>query len=198
MEHKEKILSYTERKKVSKIILSVMLIVSITAAIGCAKPEVSNTNSNSTANASQNNEQTTIEPIATPISEPTVVSKEPASAGVLGDFQIEIGDATMGKDYEGKDAIIITYKWSHSADEAKNFMFAFSDKAFQGGIQLETAIMVEGVDSSASMLDIKAGVTLEVKEAYLLRDTTTLVEIEVSELISFSKEMVAKSFDLPC
>jgi hypothetical protein len=100
----------------------------------------------------------------------------------IGNATLTVKGARMSKDYDGKDCIVITYEWSHQKEEAESFMFYFADKVFQGGIQLERAIMADGVDSSPSMLDIRAGTALEVEKAYVLRDTTTSTELEVKKL----------------
>lgn len=46
------------------------------------------------------------------------------------------------------------------------------------------------------MKEIKTGATIEVDEVYLLDNETSDVEIEVSELISFSDEKIVKTFKL--
>lgn len=44
--------------------------------------------------------------------------------------------------------------------------------------------------------DVQPGGTLEVTELYKLQDTQNTVDIEATELISFSKNSVKKSFEL--
>lgn len=44
--------------------------------------------------------------------------------------------------------------------------------------------------------DVQPGRTLEVTELYKLQDTQNTVDIEATELISFSKNSVKKSFEL--
>ena len=43
---------------------------------------------------------------------------------------------------------------------------------------------------------IKAGVSLDVEVAYELNDTTTDIEVEVKELISFDDDLVTKTFSI--
>ena len=40
------------------------------------------------------------------------------------------------------------------------------------------------------------GATIEVEVAYELNDTTTDIEVEVSELISFNDSMITKTFSI--
>ena len=46
------------------------------------------------------------------------------------------------------------------------------------------------------MKDIKKGASLEVEVAYELNDSTTDVEVEVSELFSFSDKVIKKTFTI--
>lgn len=128
-------------------------------------------------------------PIETP--EPTPdPTPDPISDGIyqIGKYQVKYVGATLGKDYESKDCVIITYEFTNNEEEAKSFIFAVGDKPFQNGIELLSALMVEGVDAQESMKDIKSGATIEVKKAYILADLESDIELELSEAISFSKK----------
>ena len=46
------------------------------------------------------------------------------------------------------------------------------------------------------MKEIKKGATLEVECAYELNDTTTDIEVEVTETFSFDDEIVTKTFSI--
>ncbi len=118
--------------------------------------------------------------------------------GILGDYEVEILSAKIAKDYEGNSAIVINYQFTNNSDDAANFMFALSDKAFQNGIELESAIIMDSktYDSDEKMKDIKPGKTIKVQSAFVLNDKKNTVEIEVSELISFSDKKVVKTFEL--
>lgn len=50
------------------------------------------------------------------------------------------------------------------------------------------AILSDEETDSLVDVDIKPGVTKDVKKAYVLRDTTTELEVEISELFSFSDD----------
>ncbi len=115
--------------------------------------------------------------------------------GELGDYYIKIVSATIDKDYEGKDVLVVTYEWTNNGDEEQMFSTAFTAKAYQNGIECTTAYLVDSVDAEKSLTNIKSGATLEVKEAYQLNDTTD-VEVEVTEWISFGDDKVVKTFKL--
>lgn len=118
--------------------------------------------------------------------------------GTLGDYEVEILSAKVAKDYDGKPALIVNFKFTNNSDEATSFLVALSDKAYQDGIQLESAIILNSktYDADESMKDIKPGKSITVQQAYVLNDKTTPVEIEVSETFSFSKDKVVKTFTL--
>lgn len=129
-------------------------------------------------------------------STPTVT--EQSGEGNLGNYYVKIVDFMLVQDYEGKPAIAITYEFTNNGEEAANFMFATSTKAFQDGIELSTAILtgVDGYESENSMKDIKTGATITVQNAYVLDSETSAVEIEVTELMSFGNDMVSKTFEI--
>lgn len=107
------------------------------------------------------------------------------------DYAVTIDSCKQTKDYQGKAAVVITYTWTNNSDKATSFMVAITDKAFQDGVQLDTAILGNG-DSSNLMKDVKPGKSLQVTQAFLLDSKTEPVTIECSELISFNDALLAK------
>ena len=106
-----------------------------------------------------------------------------ASAPQASDYAVAIKGATFGKDYDGTKAIIVTYAFTNNSSSAQSFAFAVDAEAYQGGVALEDAIGVDGVDTSVQLADVKPGVTATVQVAYDLRDTST-VSVEVEDLIN--------------
>ena len=103
-------------------------------------------------------------------------------------------------DVEGKDCIIVKYVFGNvSGEEPASFMFAFSDYAFQNGVGLNEAYILDdsaNYSSDNQSKEIKKGATLEVEVAYELNDTTSPVEIEVEELFSFDEKTITKTFTI--
>lgn len=119
-------------------------------------------------------------------------------AGNLGDYSVEILSARKSTDYEDKDAIVIRYNFTNNSDEAASFMFATQSKAFQDGVELEMAILMDddAYNSQDLTKEIKPGASIEVEKAFVL-DSDSPVEAEVTELVSFDdEEKVEKTFDL--
>ncbi len=117
----------------------------------------------------------------------------------LGDYAVEIQSCRLAKDYDGKDVVIIKYKFTNNSDKAASFMYAFEDNVFQDGIGLNEAIILADsakYSSDNQTKDIKPGSSLEVECAYELNDTKTDVEVEVKELISFDEKTISKTFKI--
>ncbi len=116
-------------------------------------------------------------------------TKAPASDQKYG---ITIGDSWQTTDYQGAPVLVVSYGFTNNSDKATSFMVATRAQAFQDGVELSNAILTgePGYDSGAAMKEIKPGATIEVQEAYVL-DGTSDVEIEVTELISFSDTPLA-------
>lgn len=129
----------------------------------------------------------------------TVEKTEEANEQAIGDYEVEILTCRLTKDYEGKDAVIITYRFTNVlGDEPASFMWSFSDKVYQGGVECETAYIYDddSYDSANKDKEIKAGASLEVECAYVLNDTTSDVEVEVTELISLDETKITKTFEI--
>ena len=117
----------------------------------------------------------------------------------LGDYQVEIKTCRLAKDYEGKDVAIITYGFTNNADDSTAFMYTFDDQVYQNGVGLNNAYVLADSANYAEenqTKEIKKGATLDVEVAYQLNDTTTDLEVEVKELISFNDHMVKKTFKI--
>lgn len=117
--------------------------------------------------------------------------------GDLGKYHVEIKGAVRAEDYQGQPAIVVTYRWTNNSDETTSAMVALDGDAFQDGVGLETAIMMNSDvhDGNAYMTEIRPGASLDVSLAYVLKNTTSVVEFELSELISFSKDTISMDFD---
>ncbi len=122
-----------------------------------------------------------------------------ADSNELGEYVVEIKNARLTKNWEGKDAVVITYGFTNNADEPAAFWLAFEDDVYQGGVGLEKAYtMKDGdpYDEANQNKEIKSGVTIDVDVAYILNDTETDIEVEVKELYSFDDDVVSRTFSI--
>ena len=133
---------------------------------------------------------------AKPTVAPTANASVQQGEGKIAKYYVKIKSAKVGKDLTNDPVIIVTYEWTNNSDSACSFSSTFSDKAYQDGIECEASYFTNGLKNGTS--DIKPGKSVEVVLAYVLKDKTTPVDIEVSEWLSFSlsPEMVTETFTL--
>ena len=120
--------------------------------------------------------------------------------GKLGNYTVTIDSCRIAEDYEGKPIVIVKYTFTNvSGDEAQSFMWAFNDSVFQDGVSLNECYFVDdsaNYSSDNQSKEIKKGASIEVEVAYELNDTTTDIEVEVEELISFNENKITKTFKI--
>lgn len=118
----------------------------------------------------------------------------------IGAYSVEISDCRLAKDYEGKDVVIIKYKFTNNSnDTATAFWTAFDDGVYQNGVGLNEAYVLDdsaNYSEDNQMKEIKKGASIDVEVAYELNDTTTDVEVEVKELFSFDDKTITKTFKI--
>lgn len=122
-----------------------------------------------------------------------------SSNSKLGDYEVVIQSARLATDYEGKPVIIVQCKFTNNGDDPASFEWSLDYAAYQDGIGLNECYFVdesENYSSDNQTKEIKKGATLTVEIAYELNDTTTDVEVEISEYLSFSDKKITKSFSI--
>lgn len=126
------------------------------------------------------------------------VEVEDTSVGALGDYTFSINNYVLAKDYEGNPVIIVDFDFTNNGEEATSFMVAGIATAFQDGVELENAIIMDADTYNADnyMKEIKTGATLNVQQAWVLDSDTSPVEVELEEFISFSGDKLTKTFEI--
>ncbi|WP_294777537.1 DUF5067 domain-containing protein [uncultured Eubacterium sp.] len=172
-----------KKKKKKLIILGVIIAVIIVIAVAASGSE-----SNDDTNTSSN-ENTTVSSVN--------AEKKETDENTIGDFKCIVKGAKLTKDWEGKDAVLITYEFTNNSDSPISFDGALDDKLYQDGIELESAILSN--DEEAKLIDavdLKPGITKEVKKAYSLRNKKSEIEVEIQEVFSFSDDMIKTTINL--
>lgn len=118
-------------------------------------------------------------------------TEEPAEEQASSKYAVTIDGSTVTTDYEGKPAIIVDYTFTNNSDDATSFAVACSQKAFQNGVQLETAVVLDDL-GNGYLAEIKPGATTSARKAYSLADESD-VTVEVTELISFDDTILAEA-----
>lgn len=117
----------------------------------------------------------------------------------LGDYSVDIKSCRLAEDYEGKPIVIITYGFTNNSQSSAAFYTSVSEEVYQDGIGLNECYFADdsaNYSSDNQSKEIKTGATLDVEVAYVLNDTTTDIEVEVSEWISFSDKKLTKTFKI--
>lgn len=127
-------------------------------------------------------------------------SKSDAAENAIGDYSVEIDSCRLAKSFDDKDVVIVKYIFSNvSNDEPTAFYIAFEAEVYQDGVGLNEAYILEdsaNYNADNQTKEIKKGASLEVEVAYELNDSTTDIEVEVSELFSFSDAKITKTFSI--
>ena len=127
----------------------------------------------------------------------TTPSDSGNASGKVGDYTVVIKSATVTTDYEGNPAIVVNYNWTNGSTETKMALTAVLAKAFQDGVQLDSAMMLSDNYAPNTATELKPGASLGVQAAFVLRNTTSPVEFELSEAFAFDNDqVVAKTFDI--
>ena len=124
---------------------------------------------------------------------------ETSSKSNLGDYNVVIKSCRLAEDYEGKAIVIVKYQFTNNDNDATSFMWSIDENVYQNGVGLNECYFASdsaNYSSDNQTKEIRKGVTLDVEVAYELNDTTTDIEVECSELISFSEKKISKTFSI--
>jgi len=126
-------------------------------------------------------------------------SQGSSSSSKLGDYEVVIDSCRLATDYLGEPIAIVKYKFTNNGDDSAAFYVSVTADAFQGGVGLNECYVADesaNYSSDNQTKAIKKGASLYVEVAYELNDTTTDIEVEVSEWISFSDKKITKTFSI--
>lgn len=107
---------------------------------------------------------------------------------VLGDYTVESQSATITQDYEGNPAVVVDYSWTNNSSETTSPLFSVTTSVVQDGVGLESALITDDsvYDSSMHMADVRPGTAIEVQEAFSLYNTTSPIEVEITEAFAWN------------
>ena len=176
-----------KRKKRLIILGIIVLVIIIVIAIGSSggNDEKETTKAQITASQGDNNASSDVE-----------AEKDEKADGTIGDYACVVKKAKICKDWEGKDAVKITYSFTNNSKESASFDIALTDEVYQDGIQLESTFISSDEDDFGIDVKIKPGMTKEVAKVYVLRDKKTDLDVEISEFISLSDDKLVTTVKL--
>ena len=161
------------KKAVAGSMVAALALVGCLCLAGCGGSDGSSSGSGDSGEAAQEQEE-----------------QEPA---VDSDYQVSIDGARLTEDYEGNQAIVITYTWTNNSDENTSFGVACNETVFQNGVELEVTVAADdSIDSGKYLAEVQPGATTTVDMVYALEDESE-VEVEVTELVSLVDTVLASA-----
>ena len=145
-----------------------------------AESETPNDNENIKTTKSSNKKST-----------PNKVDSE--KGATIGAFNVKYKNSTVYTKSNGKKILIVTYSFTNNSSENASFAWNIDDNAFQNGIELERGFVYgyDGYDSGSSSRNIQPGKSMDIQEAYELRDDS---KVEIQLGLIFSDEISDKFY----
>jgi hypothetical protein len=117
---------------------------------------------------------------------------EPEDDGVIDfstdTFAVKLTSYETSTDYEGNPCLLVYYDYTNNGSENSSAMTDCYFKAFQGGVECDSAITLDSNDSMENyMKEIQPGTTVNVCEAFKISGPSD-VTLQASELISLSDD----------
>lgn len=108
---------------------------------------------------------------------------------------VKIVSCKKDKDYDGKNAVVVTFKWTNNTDESVAFFTQYSVNVYVDGEQTDTAISSykDWDKYDGTLKKIKKGKTQTVKKMYEW-DGKSDVEVEVMDGWFSSDPVASKTF----
>lgn len=145
-------------------------------------------------------DETETQPSETVTPSASTDSNSPTGNARVGDYEVIIDSCRLAKDYEKKPVVIVKYIFTNvDDDDPASFMWSIEDHVFQAGVGLNESYFLDdsaNYSSDNATKEIKKGASITVEVAYVLNDTTSDVQVEVSEYLSFSNKKITKTFKL--
>lgn len=175
--------------KTSKAIVGITSLMAAILLGGCST-QTSTPGNQSTSSATPET--------ATVATTTETTAAKPSDSGTLGDYSVTIKSATLAKDYQGKDALVVTYSFTNNGNDVKTFATAIATEAYQDGVQLSPGICVDTkvMDAQDELKNVQKGASLDVKCMYVLSNKKSDVTVDAKRLISLSNDKLEKVFKI--
>lgn len=115
------------------------------------------------------------------------------------EFIIDVVSWEVTTDRRNNNVLIVEYSFSNVSEETEEWYLNIDDTAFQNGVECDTLVFHDEVDSSDQMKKIKPGASTTLKIGYVLENTTSDVEIECYKFFDYSddkKPLFTATFNL--
>ena len=117
---------------------------------------------------------------------------------VKPEIELKIKSTAIKQDYKGEDFLLVTYKFKQNTDEADAFVYMVNDTAYQDGVELNSLVISDDLDSQSSITKVMPGVEIEVQQGYKLRNKESDVQIICTKLFSYKDKtpLLEKTIEL--
>lgn len=114
------------------------------------------------------------------------------------DYDLKVTDWEISTDYDNKPALVVYYEYTNKKDTPTAFMWEFTDKVYQNGIELSSTTFGVKEENNNNSKEIQQGATATVSIAYILQDTENPVDITVEEYNIWTKGdyIINKTLDI--
>lgn len=169
------------RKKALAMIFAAFMAMSLVACGNSTSPQDST--GGETAETQQETPEEPAEPATT-------------DSGAVGDYDVTIGDCAFGTDYEGNNMIVVNYDFTNNSEETIAPIWALSIQAFQDGVELEIAMVLDDTvyDAAIAQKELQPGASMSGCQSAFVMTSDSPVEVEVAPLIG--DPVLFKTFDI--
>ena len=106
---------------------------------------------------------------------------------MVGEFELLYKGASIMKDYEGNDALVLTLDFTNNSKDTTDYFWSIYETAIQNDTELEMAIVYLDADTMEAVDDsqyenVAPGETIEVQTGFVLSDSTSEVVVTFEEM----------------
>lgn len=102
----------------------------------------------------------------------------------VNDCHVKYIGASIEDNYVDESCLVIYYEFTNNSNENKCFDYTIGAKAFQDGVELKESNFHVNDSTKDSSVEIQPGTTVTVASAYILRNDTSEISLEVSTWLS--------------
>ena len=125
----------------------------------------------------------------TPVSPSTVATN--TDHGEFGGYAIDIEEAVLTQDGDGKPALAVTFTWTNNSEETLSAWDVWQFYAYQDGIQVDTTWVFDNPDVTLDDKDstrIRPGTSLTFQKVFSLFNDVSDVEVEVEQWYDYKQD----------
>lgn len=89
----------------------------------------------------------------------------------------------------GEKCLVVYYSFTNNSNSPVAYIYTFTDKAFQNGIELEKSFFVLEDEDDNSTKEVKPGYSAEVYSLFKTKDNS-IVDLEITEWISLNNKIL--------